>query len=62
MPPRVRDLIKQVEADGWYLVGQRGSHRQYKHRRRRGGSRSPASRAASCTLSWSGASYDRPGC
>jgi len=27
----VRDLIKQVEADGWYLVGQRGSHRQYKH-------------------------------
>ena len=31
MPPRVRDLIKQVEADGWYLVGQRGSHRQYKH-------------------------------
>ena len=36
MPPRVRDLIKQVEADGWYFVGQRGSHRQYKHPTKRG--------------------------
>ena len=36
MPPRVRDLIKQVEADGWYLVGQRGSHRQYKHPTKKG--------------------------
>ena len=31
MPPRVRDLIKLIEADGWYFVTQRGSHRQYKH-------------------------------
>jgi predicted RNA binding protein YcfA (HicA-like mRNA interferase family) len=36
VPPRVRDLIKQVEADGWYLVGQRGSHRQYKHPTKKG--------------------------
>jgi len=27
----VRDLIKLIEADGWYFVTQRGSHRQYKH-------------------------------
>jgi predicted RNA binding protein YcfA (HicA-like mRNA interferase family) len=27
----VRDLIRLVEDDGWYLVGQTGSHRQYKH-------------------------------
>jgi predicted RNA binding protein YcfA (HicA-like mRNA interferase family) len=27
----VRDLIKLIEADGWYFVAQRGSHRQYKH-------------------------------
>ncbi|PKL55263.1 MAG: hypothetical protein CVV35_10895, partial [Methanomicrobiales archaeon HGW-Methanomicrobiales-6] len=26
-----RDCIKMIEADGWYLVATRGSHRQYKH-------------------------------
>jgi predicted RNA binding protein YcfA (HicA-like mRNA interferase family) len=24
-------MIKMVEADGWYVVGQTGSHRQFKH-------------------------------
>jgi predicted RNA binding protein YcfA (HicA-like mRNA interferase family) len=28
---KVRDCIKMIEADGWYLVKTRGSHRQYKH-------------------------------
>jgi len=28
---KVRDVIKQIEADGWYLARTRGSHRQYKH-------------------------------
>jgi len=28
---KVRDVIKQIEADGWYLVVTKGSHRQYKH-------------------------------
>ena len=28
---KVRDIIKRIEADGWYLVAQKGSHRQYKH-------------------------------
>jgi predicted RNA binding protein YcfA (HicA-like mRNA interferase family) len=28
---KVRDLIRQVEADGWRHVKTRGSHRQYKH-------------------------------
>ena len=28
---KVRDVIKLVEADGWYHVGTRGDHRQYKH-------------------------------
>jgi predicted RNA binding protein YcfA (HicA-like mRNA interferase family) len=27
----VRQIIKRLEADGWPLVRQRGSHRQYKH-------------------------------
>jgi predicted RNA binding protein YcfA (HicA-like mRNA interferase family) len=28
---KVRDAIKKVVADGWYLVKIEGSHRQYKH-------------------------------
>ncbi|MCP4666602.1 MAG: type II toxin-antitoxin system HicA family toxin [Deltaproteobacteria bacterium] len=28
---KVRDIIRMVEADGWYLVATKGSHRQYKH-------------------------------
>jgi predicted RNA binding protein YcfA (HicA-like mRNA interferase family) len=31
MPIKVRDIIKQIEADGWYIARTRGSHRQYKH-------------------------------
>ena len=33
MPPRltVREVIRLLEADGWYLVATKGSHRQYKH-------------------------------
>ena len=26
-----RDVIKALEADGWFQVAQRGSHRQFKH-------------------------------
>ncbi len=29
--PKVRDIIAEVEADGWEFVKQVGSHRQYKH-------------------------------
>jgi len=29
---RVKDIIRQLEDDGWFfLVATRGSHRQYKH-------------------------------
>ncbi|HET6250722.1 MAG TPA: type II toxin-antitoxin system HicA family toxin [Tepidisphaeraceae bacterium] len=28
---RVRAVIQMVEADGWAQVGQKGSHRQYRH-------------------------------
>lgn len=31
MPPKVRDAIRVVKSDGWYLVRTRGSHRQYNH-------------------------------
>jgi predicted RNA binding protein YcfA (HicA-like mRNA interferase family) len=28
---KVRDVIKLIQDDGWYLVAQKGSHRQFKH-------------------------------
>jgi len=28
---KVRDIMKLLERDGWYLRQTRGSHRQYKH-------------------------------
>jgi predicted RNA binding protein YcfA (HicA-like mRNA interferase family) len=27
----VRDAIRRLKEDGWYLVATRGSHRQFKH-------------------------------
>lgn len=31
MPPKVREIIKLIEEDGWVLVVTKGSHRQFKH-------------------------------
>ncbi|NPV74644.1 MAG: type II toxin-antitoxin system HicA family toxin [Pelotomaculum sp.] len=28
---KVREVIKLLREDGWYLVNQEGSHRQFKH-------------------------------
>lgn len=28
---KVREAIRMIEEDGWYLVETRGSHRQFKH-------------------------------
>jgi predicted RNA binding protein YcfA (HicA-like mRNA interferase family) len=28
---KVREVIKRLEVDGWYLARTRGSHRQFKH-------------------------------
>ncbi|MGB5199478.1 MAG: type II toxin-antitoxin system HicA family toxin [Sedimenticolaceae bacterium] len=28
---KVREAIRLIQADGWYQVATRGSHRQYKH-------------------------------
>ena len=33
---KVRELIKTLEHDGWYLVRTKGSHRQFKHPAKRG--------------------------
>ena len=31
MPTKIQELIARLEADGWYQVRQKGSHRQYHH-------------------------------
>jgi predicted RNA binding protein YcfA (HicA-like mRNA interferase family) len=28
---KIRDIIELLEQDGWVLVAQKGSHRQFKH-------------------------------
>lgn len=33
---KVRDVIKLIEENGWYLVTTKGSHRQYKHPKKTG--------------------------
>ena len=33
---KARDVIKLIEDDGWYLVRQKGSHKQYKHKSKKG--------------------------
>jgi predicted RNA binding protein YcfA (HicA-like mRNA interferase family) len=33
---KVRDILKLIEADGWWLDRTRGSHRQFKHATKRG--------------------------
>lgn len=33
---KFRELTKRVEADGWRVVQQTGSHRQYKHETKKG--------------------------
>ncbi len=33
---KVREVIKLIEVDGWYLVNMEGDHRQYKHPTKRG--------------------------
>jgi predicted RNA binding protein YcfA (HicA-like mRNA interferase family) len=32
----VGEVIKVIQQDGWYLMSQRGSHRQFKHPTKKG--------------------------
>lgn len=36
MPTKVKDLVVLLEADGWFLVRTKGSHRQFHHPSKRG--------------------------
>jgi predicted RNA binding protein YcfA (HicA-like mRNA interferase family) len=31
VPLKVSEIVKLIEAGGWYLVRTKGSHRQYRH-------------------------------
>ena len=33
---KVREAIKIIELDGWFMVRMKGSHRQYKHNNKHG--------------------------
>ena len=33
---KIRDVIQLIETDGWYPIGQEGSHRHYKHPTKKG--------------------------
>lgn len=33
---KVRKLITLIEKDGWFLIAQKGSHKQYKHAFKKG--------------------------
>ncbi|RBP07085.1 putative RNA binding protein YcfA (HicA-like mRNA interferase family) [Roseiarcus fermentans] len=36
MPTTVKDIIRRLEDDGWALVATRGSHRQFRHKTKKG--------------------------
>lgn len=33
---KVKDAIKIIEQDGWFMVRMKGSHRQYRHGKKKG--------------------------
>jgi predicted RNA binding protein YcfA (HicA-like mRNA interferase family) len=33
---KIRDVIRLIEEDGWFLVATKGSHRQFKHPKKAG--------------------------
>ena len=36
MPTKVAEVLRILQAEGWYLKAQKGSHRQFKHDARPG--------------------------
>ncbi len=33
---KVKEIIRLVESDGWFIVRQKGSHMQFKHAKKKG--------------------------
>jgi len=59
VPLKVREIIKLIEADGWYLVATVGSHRQYKHPLKR--ARDNSWQAERRIATWYGAKHPEAG-
>jgi len=36
MPKKIREVLRDLHDDGWFLVTQKGSHRQFRHPRKPG--------------------------
>ena len=36
MVKKVREMIRMIEADGWFFVKQKGAHKQFKHPTKKG--------------------------
>jgi predicted RNA binding protein YcfA (HicA-like mRNA interferase family) len=36
MPFKVKEIIRLIEEDGWFLAATKGSHRQFKHGKKSG--------------------------
>lgn len=33
---KAKDIVRLIEDDGWFLARQKGSHKQYKHKTKKG--------------------------
>jgi predicted RNA binding protein YcfA (HicA-like mRNA interferase family) len=33
---KIKEAIEMIERDGWFMIRSKGSHRQYKHRLKKG--------------------------
>jgi predicted RNA binding protein YcfA (HicA-like mRNA interferase family) len=33
---KIKEVIKIIEQDGWFMIRSKGSHRQFKHRNKKG--------------------------
>lgn len=50
MPRKVGEIIKMIEADGWFIVRTRGSHRHYRHPTKPGTTTVAGNRVTRCRL------------
>jgi predicted RNA binding protein YcfA (HicA-like mRNA interferase family) len=57
---KVREVIKRIEADGWYLARVRGDHRHYKHPTKKGIVTVSGLLERTCLLDYCLVSFNKP--
>ena len=50
MPTTVKDIIRRLEDNGWTHVATKGSHRQFRHKTRKGRVTLPGKLSTICNL------------